>query len=92
MKRNLQFVLLISTAIFTKAQVGTLSGNINDNSKIALPGAKLILTPGNYHTISDDNGNFIFLNVPEGKYTLSVDYIGYGERKYNITVGSNKNT
>ncbi|MDY3548086.1 TonB-dependent receptor [Riemerella anatipestifer] len=92
MKRNLQFVLLISTAIFTKAQVGTLSGNINDDSKIALPGAQLVLTPGNYHTISDDNGNFIFLNVPEGKYTLSVDYIGYGERKYNITIGSNKNT
>jgi predicted metal-dependent enzyme (double-stranded beta helix superfamily) len=52
--------------LFIYAQTGTVSGNINDNSKIALPGAKITLSPGNIYTVSDEYGNFVFLNVPAG--------------------------
>jgi hypothetical protein len=36
----------LCAGLFIYAQTGTVSGNINDNSKIALPGAKITLSPG----------------------------------------------
>lgn len=84
--------VLLCTGALMYAQKGSLSGNINDNSKIALPGAKVTLQPGNIYTTSDEDGNFIFLNVPPGKYTLKVNYIGYGVREYPITIAADKNT
>lgn len=91
MKKVLCSVLLCA-GVFYYAQTGTLSGNINDNSKIALPGAKITLSPGNIFTTSDENGNFVFLNVPTGNYTMRVDYIGYGVREYPVTVSEKANT
>ncbi len=91
MKKVLCSVLLCASLYFY-AQTGTVSGNINDDSKIALPGAKLILNPGNIYTTSDEHGNFVFLNVPSGNYTLKVDYLGYGEKEYPIVVDQEKNT
>lgn len=91
MKKIITSVLLCG-AFLAYAQTGTVSGNINDNSKIALPGAKITLSPGNIYTVSDEYGNFIFLNVPEGSYTMKVDYLGYGTRTYPVSVGSDRNT
>ncbi|MEJ5105937.1 TonB-dependent receptor [Chryseobacterium sp. MYb328] len=83
---------LFCASLFFYAQTGTLSGNINDDAKIALPGAKISLNPGNIYTTSDEHGNFVFLNVPPGNYTMKVDYLGYGIHQYNVTVESEKNT
>lgn len=82
----------LCASIFFYAQTGTLSGNINDDAKIALPGAKISLYPGNIYTTSDEHGNFVFLNVPPGNYTMKVDYLGYGIHQYNVIVESEKNT
>lgn len=91
MKKVLCTVLLCASMIVF-AQKGTVSGNINDNSQIALPGAKITLSPGNIFTVSDEHGNFVFLDVPSGNYTLNVDYIGYGKKEISILVDSDKNT
>lgn len=84
--------VLLCASIYFYAQSGTISGSINDDSKITLPGAKISLTPGNIYTTSDEHGNFIFLNVPSGNYTMKVDYIGYGSNEYNVLVEADKNT
>ncbi len=84
--------VLFCASIYFYAQTGTVSGNINDDSRIALPGAKITLMPGNIYTTSDDHGNFVFLNVPAGKYTMKIDYIGYGSNEYQVAVESDKNT
>jgi hypothetical protein len=47
MKKSL--LLFLCAGLFIYAQTGTVSGNINDNSKIALPGAKITLSPGNIY-------------------------------------------
>ncbi|MEC5395394.1 TonB-dependent receptor [Bergeyella sp. RCAD1439] len=91
MKRVLCTVLFCASA-FVFAQTGTLTGSISDDSKIAMPGAKLTLSPGNIYTTADENGHFVFLNVPSGKYTLTVDYIGYGRRQYPVTIVENRST
>lgn len=84
--------VLFCASIFFYAQTGTVSGNINDDSKLSLPGAKISLTPGNIYTTSDDHGNFVFLNVPPGNYTMTVNYLGYGISEYQVTVEAEKNT
>lgn len=84
--------IFICAGALMYAQQGSLSGNINDDSRIALPGARITLEPGNIYTTSDNEGNFVFLNVPPGEYILKVNYIGYGVREYPITVVTDKNT
>lgn len=91
MKKTLS-IMFLGTAVLFYAQTGTLSGNINDESKISLPGARIELSPGNIFTTSDTQGDFIFLNVPAGNYVMKVDYIGYGIKEYPITVANEVNT
>src|SRR5690606_23306957 len=60
------------------AQTTVLKGKIMDsNDSFSLPGAALRIEEGNKYTVSDANGNFEFLNLPDGTYTLSIDYLGY---------------
>ncbi|SJN47790.1 TonB-dependent receptor [Sphingobacterium sp. JB170] len=68
------------------AQTTVLKGKIIDsNDSFSLPGASLRLQEGNRHTVSDANGNFEFLNLPDGTYTLNVDYMGYNHFEQKIT-------
>ena len=85
MKRLVCSVLLCAS-MYVFAQTGTVSGKINDQNEIALPGAKIILNPGNIYTVSDSNGNYVFLNVPSGNYKMSVDYLGYGTSTYDVSI------
>ncbi|SDD90477.1 TonB-dependent receptor [Riemerella columbipharyngis] len=82
----------LCTSFCLYSQTGTLSGNINDNSKIALPGAKLVLIPGDHYTTSDENGNFVFLNIPTGHYELHADYLGYGKKVFQVDISENRDT
>ncbi len=69
-------LLLCCTASY--AQTTILKGKVLDvNDSFSLPGATLKLEPSNRYTISDIAGDFEFLNVPTGTYTLSVNYMGY---------------
>ncbi|MGG5902692.1 TonB-dependent receptor [Sphingobacterium daejeonense] len=60
------------------AQTTVLKGKIMDsNDHFSLPGATLKIQGTNKFTVSDANGNFEFLNLPAGTYTIDVDYLGY---------------
>ncbi|MBE8714711.1 TonB-dependent receptor [Sphingobacterium hungaricum] len=83
-------LLLISSSLF--AQNTILKGKILDGSdKFSLPGATLKIDEGNRYTISDATGNFEFLNIPEGTYTLHVDYLGYSHYTQKVTVSRSNN-
>ncbi len=84
--RRLVCSVLLCAGMMAFAQTGTVTGRINDQNEIALPGAKIILNPGNIYTVSDSDGNYVFLNVPAGNYTMTVDYIGYGTSTYDVSV------
>ena len=76
--RLLLFTLFQLTCVFCFGQTTILKGKIMDsNDKFSLPGAVLKIAEGNRFTVSDANGNFEFLNLPSGTYTISVDYMGY---------------
>lgn len=74
---------------FSLAQTGLITGKVTDaDQNLSLPGATLKLSGGNRYTISNDRGNFAFLNVPAGTYTLSVSYLGYKTSSAEVTVTS----
>ncbi len=73
------------------AQTGVISGKIIDASnQFSLPGATIKIENSNRHTISNQNGSYEFLSLPEGTYTVYVDYIGYTSKPQQVIVTENK--
>jgi len=58
-----------------------------------LAGAEIIITPRHCWTISNQNGEFTFSNLPGHEYTIYVSLSGYAPDsiKINLKPGSNKN-
>lgn len=91
MKQSFLYVfMLFSTVIFAQKS-GIISGKVTDEANISLPGAAITLSQGHRYTISNEIGNFEFLNVPVGKYKVSVNYLGFQSIEKEITVESGKN-
>src|SRR5690606_24702679 len=80
-------VLFVMCCSISFAQTSILKGKVLDsNDAFSLPGATLRLEPGNRYTVSNVTGDFEFLNVPPGNYTLSVHYMGYETYTQQISV------
>ncbi len=88
------FVALISTTVNAQS----VSGNLKDagdktslsNATVKLSKTDSTLTP--FTTVSNAQGSFIFNNIPNGNYVLSITSIGYGNFKKDVTVtGQNVN-
>ncbi|MDN4753104.1 TonB-dependent receptor [Porphyromonadaceae bacterium W3.11] len=76
----------------TNVPTGNISGVVVDQSGGVLPGAVLRLDRENRYTVADLNGQFVFLAVPVGTYTLTVDYIGFETFTKSVTVERGKAT
>jgi TonB-linked SusC/RagA family outer membrane protein len=61
----------------------TLSGKIQDENGNPLPGVSIVLVGANKQGISDFDGQF-FVDIPAGKHTLKVSYIGYKTQEIAI--------
>ena len=85
---RLLLLVLLHVFCFTAFGQNTiLKGKVMDNEdSFSLPGATLKIEEGNRFTVADVNGNFEFLNIPEGEYTLSVVYLGYEPYHQKIKV------
>ena len=58
-----------------------------------LASAEILVTPGHYWTISNQNGEFTISNLPENEYSIYVSLSGYtpDSVKINLKPGSNEN-
>lgn len=75
------------------AQSGVISGKIIDaQDNLSLPGASIKVENSNRYTISDQNGGYQFLDLPEGTYSVYVEYIGYVSETQEVVVDKNKTT
>lgn len=77
--RLLFILLMLSTAAYSQANLfGTLSGVIVDQStKETIIGANVLIVGTEIGTSTDFDGFFALNNVPAGKYTIQISYIGY---------------
>jgi TonB-dependent receptor len=84
----LLLVVFLYLTVFSQSN-GVISGNVKDKTeKRGLPGATLKLNKQNRYTISDQNGHYEFLNVPEGEYQIEVSYIGYSNKVVTASVSA----
>lgn len=85
---------IISTFIFGQKLTQTVRGNLTDiDSNIPLIGATVIIagTDPIVGTATDIDGNFRLEDVPVGRITLQVSYLGYESKTFpNIVVNSGK--
>ena len=90
MKHFLKLSLFILGPI-ALAQSGVIAGKVVDsNDQFSLPGANLRIENTNKYTVSDQNGNYQFLNLAPGTYTVLIDYLGYETISQQIEVVDNK--
>lgn len=92
------FFSSLTAQLFAQAPPAKLSGKIIDSlTKEAVDYSTISLYPIEdpkkvNGTIADGNGNFILENISPGKYSISVNFIGYTERvfeAYDIKPGDN---
>lgn len=90
--KNHLFVTLFLVFGFAVAQTqtGNIKGTISDENGIYVPGANIYIKTLNKGTISNFDGQFTLVGVPEGTYTLQISYIGYGNVDQKVSVVSGK--
>jgi TonB-dependent receptor len=89
------YVLLLITFVFslaTFAQNGNIKGVIADENGIAVPGATVLIEELKKGAVSDFNGNFTIVDIPEGTYNLSIKYLGYSDFKKEAVVSNSETT
>ncbi|HEY0740085.1 MAG TPA: TonB-dependent receptor [Chryseosolibacter sp.] len=80
------FVLLALTSVAQHR----LSGVVRDaQNQRALAGATVMITENKLGTVTDAFGYYEFTNLPSGKYTVKVTFVGFGEKTEAVDVSSN---
>lgn len=64
---------------------GPIKGLVNDGQGQALPGATVVLMPGNIGTATNSRGEFV-LAAPAGTYAATVSYLGYKTVTQSVVV------
>ena len=87
----MSLLLLCVSGAFAQSGRGTLTGRVTDVSGAVLQGARAELQPLGVVSISNGQGEFSFLNIAPGPYTLNVSYVGFSVFTQNITVKAGEN-
>nr|WP_315238797.1 TonB-dependent receptor [uncultured Flavobacterium sp.] len=61
----------------------TLTGKVLDEKGFPLPGVSVLLVGSNKHGVSDFDGQF-YIDLPAGKHTLKVAYLGYKTQEITV--------
>jgi hypothetical protein len=78
MKKLLLIIALIQLAISAFAQTQTVRGKISDAaSKTPIPGAAVLIVGTNTGTATDNDGSFRLTDVPVGRISLKITFVGY---------------
>ena len=72
--KTLLFVTLFTALGFVKsqAQTGNIQGTISDENGIYVPGANVMVTDLSKGAITDFDGRFTIVAIPEGNHTLDI--------------------
>ena len=91
MKKSLvTFGILFSFISVLHAQNGNIQGTISDENGIYVPGANILLPSLKKGAISDFDGRFTIVGIPEGTHTLKITYLGYSDIEQEVEITSNE--
>ena len=88
------FLLLCCFAIVTKAvaQSVRVSGSVFSDERKPLDGAVVTIYPSAISTITDQQGNFLFPQIPKNSNKLTVSHSGYSFYEMKLSLDENSNT
>ncbi|MBY0503943.1 MAG: carboxypeptidase regulatory-like domain-containing protein [Bryobacteraceae bacterium] len=79
--------LLLTSAVFGQTQSATLRGSVKDASGALVPNATLTLTNVDQNrasaTTANDSGEYVFVQILPGRYTLEVTANGFKKYRQN---------
>ncbi len=83
----LAIVLVLFASEVAEAGAGTIKGKITDENGLAMPGATVLVTDlGQVGAVTDINGEFTIIDVPEGSHDVKISYLGYQEITKKVDV------
>ncbi|MBF0650896.1 TonB-dependent receptor [Dysgonomonas sp. GY75] len=78
-------VLFSTATVFAQSSSGNIKGMVCDSENDAeLIGASIHINSVNRSGVSDENGEFSFNNIPEGKYLLQISFMGYKSQSKQV--------
>lgn len=78
-------VLFSTATMFAQSSSGNIKGMVCDSENGAeLIGASIHINSVNRSGVSDENGEFSFNNIPEGKYLLQISFMGYKSQSKQV--------
>src|SRR5262245_63948639 len=87
----LLLALSFGSTAWAQGSVGNIYGTVSDESGAVLPGATVTLAgpAGSRTTVTGGQGEFRFLNLDHGAYSLRLSLTGFGTvaRDVTVTVG-----
>ena len=88
------YLLLAFSSSITAGTTGKLSGTIKSKlDESPLIGANIMIENTGLGTATDLKGDYVILNIPPGKYNVTIRMIGYEVKKYeNIRISIDKTT
>src|SRR5687768_16916166 len=86
--------VLIATAAWAQAPVGTISGTVRDQSDAVVPGAVITIrnlaTGVERHLTSDTDGSFSAPALAAGAYTVVAELTGFRTQRTEVTVATGR--
>ena len=89
MKYFYTFFLLLTLTFSGFSQSGNIQGIITDENGIAVPGASVIIEALNKGAVTNFDGKFTLVDVPEGTHKVLVKYLGYADVEKDVQVTAN---
>jgi len=84
------FLILFPSFLFSQSE-GTIRGFVyEDSSSEPIIYANVSLLNTSFGSTTDDNGYFIFPNVPSGDYVLQVNFMGYETKSLSVQIKNGK--
>ncbi|WP_299321767.1 TonB-dependent receptor [uncultured Maribacter sp.] len=90
MKNSVFFYLFFLAPFILLAQSGNIQGTVTDENGLYLPGANAMIPSLSKGAITDFDGRFTIVGIPEGIYNIKVSYLGYADLSQEITVVANE--
>jgi len=88
MKRIILFLLLLCSGSIIFAQESVVTGTVvSEADGETLPGASVVVKGTTLGTVTDVDGAFS-INLPTGKATLVISYLGFTNKEVNVTSGT----
>ncbi|MEM1336091.1 MAG: carboxypeptidase-like regulatory domain-containing protein, partial [Bacteroidota bacterium] len=79
-------MLILYTNSLQSQEIFSIAGKVVNQRGQPLPFATVMIESLGIGTVSDDNGNYLLEGIKNGRYKLTVNVLGFGEKNRTVTV------